>query len=167
LPEGDTLRKLVRLLAPELEGCILVDGRLPRHPALRLGGWQVSEVHALGKHLFIEFLPDRVLRTHLANTATDFDAELRRRVWEDPAWWREVYLLGVGKKQQHADWLEQRPRERRDRPCWWDEPPWDGPNRPVVGVSWHEALAYCRWLEDRLRQETPGAGIRLPSEAEW
>jgi formylglycine-generating enzyme required for sulfatase activity len=38
------------------------------------------------------------------------------------------------------------------------------PAQPVVGVSWFDAVDYCRWLSafhDRL------AAIRLPTEAEW
>ena len=35
-------------------------------------------------------------------------------------------------------------------------------NHPVVAVSWHDALAYCRW-----RSQTDGRPYRLPSEAEW
>jgi energy-coupling factor transporter ATP-binding protein EcfA2 len=36
---------------------------------------------------------------HLADEA-EFAAELRKRVWKDPGWWREVFLLGVGKAKQ-------------------------------------------------------------------
>lgn len=32
----------------------------------------------------------------------------------------------------------------------------------MVNVSWHDALAYCRWLSDQT-----GKLITLPSEAEW
>jgi formylglycine-generating enzyme required for sulfatase activity len=35
-------------------------------------------------------------------------------------------------------------------------------NHPVVNVTWHDALAYCRWLS-----EVIGKPISLPSEAEW
>jgi formylglycine-generating enzyme required for sulfatase activity len=35
-------------------------------------------------------------------------------------------------------------------------------NHPVVGVSWDEAVGYCRWLSERT-----GRSYRLPTEAEW
>jgi formylglycine-generating enzyme required for sulfatase activity len=38
----------------------------------------------------------------------------------------------------------------------------DLPNHPVVGASWYEAVAFCRWLSAITEQE-----IRLPTEAEW
>jgi formylglycine-generating enzyme required for sulfatase activity len=46
----------------------------------------------------------------------------------------------------------------------------DQPNHPVVGVSWYEAAAYCRWLTEALHaggELAEGEVIRLPSEAEW
>jgi len=35
-------------------------------------------------------------------------------------------------------------------------------SHPVTYVSWHDAMAYCRWLS-----ETTGKPITLPSEAQW
>jgi len=49
----------------------------------------------------------------------------------------------------------------------WEYPGlWDDqlttPNRPVVRVSWYEAMAYCRWLSEQQNRK-----VRLPSGAEW
>ncbi len=40
--------------------------------------------------------------------------------------------------------------------------PTDESNHPVVRVSWHRAVEYCRWLS-----ESADKFYRLPSEAEW
>ena len=40
----------------------------------------------------------------------------------------------------------------------------------MIGVSWYEAVAYCRWLNERLHEAgrvSDGYVLRLPTEAEW
>src|SRR5262249_29062431 len=47
-------------------------------------------------------------------------------------------------------------------PPWWEDARFADPAQPVVGVSWHDAAAYCRWLAAER-----GVRVRLPTEAEW
>ena len=48
-----------------------------------------------------------------------------------------------------------------ETPRFWDDPCFNAPDQPVVGVSWFEAVAYCDWLST-----ATGATWRLPTEAE-
>ncbi len=60
-----------------------------------------------------------------------------------------------------AGW-QWRQAENITQPSYWNDAKWNGPDYPVVGVSWFEAVAYCRWLSKQT-----GIAFRLPSEAEW
>ncbi|NJP06949.1 MAG: SUMF1/EgtB/PvdO family nonheme iron enzyme [Chloroflexaceae bacterium] len=69
--------------------------------------------------------------------------------YTNPAYW-----TGYG-----WQWRQQ---QNRDRPFWWHDQQWNGADYPVVGITWYEAVAYCRWISAQTGRE-----YRLPSETEW
>ena len=73
----------------------------------------------------------------------DGDGYTNRAYWTEAGWaWRQENKI--------------------TQPAYWNDTQWNGPDYPVVGVSWFEAVAYCRWLSKQT-----GIEFRLPSEAEW
>jgi iron(II)-dependent oxidoreductase len=55
-------------------------------------------------------------------------------------------------------------------PHYWRDPRFNNPSLPAVGVTWHDAAAYCAWLTREALSAgliKPGVVIRLPLEAEW
>ena len=82
-------------------------------------------------------------------------------------------------RSKHAQMEESEAREvfakqygdrPHDRPAFWTDERYSGPNQPVVGVNWYEANAYCGWLTEQmahLPSQEAKAHVRLPTEAEW
>jgi formylglycine-generating enzyme required for sulfatase activity len=75
-------------------------------------------------------------------------------------------FIEAGGYQERAWWTETgwqaKERSRWTEPKYWRGGPYNEPNQPVVGISWYESVAYCRWLSAEI-----GKTYRLPTEAEW
>jgi formylglycine-generating enzyme required for sulfatase activity len=119
--------------------------------------------------------------------------------WTEAGWaWRDgadpdlSQIPDEDLRQRYADLLAGRPPDRRHEPFYWHDERFNQPNQPVVGVTWHEAMAYCAWLTEqfqvfpkgdlwasyelrvwrdgKLVTHNSGPGtlmVRLPAEAEW
>ena len=75
------------------------------------------------------------------------------------ALWQEVIALSEPDALKRAERIFSRPF---DRPAFWDDADLSAPARPVVGVNWHEARAYCTWLS-----AVTGREFTLPEELQW
>lgn len=88
-------------------------------------------------------------------------AEPVRWVRLSPYWLGETPVTNL----QYERFLVANPGHRR--PWLWKDERFEGDTRPVIGVTWDDAAAFCAWLSGL--PGVKGAGLRavLPSEAQW
>lgn len=81
-----------------------------------------------------------------------------------------AYQIGVYPvtNAEYARFLAARPGH--PKPHYWYDPRFNNPSQPVVGVTWHDAVAFASWLTRVLAADgrlPPGTVVRLPLETEW
>ncbi|WKZ49272.1 MAG: SUMF1/EgtB/PvdO family nonheme iron enzyme [Anaerolineales bacterium] len=94
-------------------------------------------------------------------------AEMKNQTWGEEAWnWLQKALKSEGYESQNDVLL----------PRYWRDPRFGiaRRNAPVVGITWYEASAYCKWLLENwenLEEGKQGLAkpeiIRLPLDTEW
>ena len=90
-------------------------------------------------------------------------------------------FIDAGGYKNKAYWTDQgwqmRLKDHWQQPGFWEDSDRANPLSPVVGVSWHEAQAYCCWLQTQLSAQAVAMGliegfpenysVRLPTNEEW
>jgi formylglycine-generating enzyme required for sulfatase activity len=143
---------------PDMAWCLIPQG------AFRMGGdpdveglcWEGREVD----------IPYPFWIAKYAVTSAQFEAFVAGGGYQERRWWTAAGWEWKGE---------------RTAPSYWGDEHWHCHNFPVVGVTWFEALAFTRWLDDRVRatpellpaplralagREPSRPLIRLPLEAE-
>lgn len=93
--------------------------------------------------------------------------------YEEERWWNPAGIAWLNRSTEDEEKMSLEKWQRRNdrtEPAFWNDPKLSIPNRPIVGVTWFEAMAYCTWLSEQLQLsgELPyGYVVRLPTEAEW
>lgn len=156
-------------------------------PAFAIGKWPVTNAEYACFKQAGGYTDERYWRTELARrwlsgedvTGGQFSSYLE--IWKVMQSWADVRAtleqIGIYSPQQIEALImvaglneeelrnvlgENLQQKSRRQPEFWDDPRFNNPSQPVVGITWFEAHAYCAWLS-----EETGIEYRLPNEAEW
>ncbi len=146
----------VRIAAGDVLG-YLDDPRLGELVTVPAGAFLMGEDQEQHKL----FLPDYQIGKYPLTNA-EYRSFIEAGGYQQQRWWTEAGW--VKKENPSGDWARLRGEAGKTwtEPRYWRDNRFSKLNQPVVGISWYEAVAYCRWLS----AET-GRQHRLPTEAEW
>ncbi|MEO1166267.1 MAG: formylglycine-generating enzyme family protein [Chloroflexota bacterium] len=105
---------------------------------------------------------------------TTYDSDITLKIPSEKYWIAKypvtnaqfAKFMEAGGYHQQKWWTEEgwsyRQKEKWTQPLYWRHSDYNGAEKPVVGVSWFESVAFCLWLSD----ET-GEKIMLPTDEQW
>jgi formylglycine-generating enzyme required for sulfatase activity len=82
--------------------------------------------------------------------------------YQKPDFWTKAGWKARQSGVRMLDWVSNVTGKAWTEPLFWADEQWNGADYPVVGISWYEAFAFCRWLS-----VASGATISLPTAAQW
>jgi sulfatase modifying factor 1 len=83
------------------------------------------------------------------------DEKPAHRIWLDTFYIDRFPIINA----QYGLFIQETGHEK---PLYWNDDRCNGPNQPVVGITWADAMAYCAW-----RSKKEHADFSLPTEAQW
>lgn len=142
------LKRSMAIFTPEGAARVPVEDRIAAAEALGRGGDPRFSPDR-DNFLMVSGLEDVWLGKYPV-TVEEYQRFVESRGYEESKYW------------EPAGW-ELRIEESWENPGGWEEQ-LETPNRPVIRVSWYEAVAYCSWLAE---QRQKGEILRLPTVEEW
>ncbi len=137
-------------------------------------------------HTFLPISGEKYYLSKYLVTNFQYERFLRPENFTNKEYWKDFPKYDENSKlmpkqtfgSEGWDWLQKQEREEDGvlLPRYWRDPRFGNAHHaaPVVGISWYEASAYCRWLLenwDQLEEGKQGLPkpneIRLPTENEW
>ncbi len=144
-PRRESSRSRVHEMFPTLFGWIEV----PAGKVTLVNMWDDNDKVYLKKNQPHEFkLPAFAIAKYPVTNA-QFAKFIEAKGYQQQKWWTE----GGWRAKEQGKWVE---------PLFWTNRKWHQADSPVVGISWYESIAFCRWLSDASSES-----ILLPTEQQW
>lgn len=135
--------------------CLSLTAGWPLPPAFAAPPRPLAETNPLGMTLLLIPGGEYLLGSPAAEAGRYWHEGPQHRVQLSPFYITEKEITNA----QYGQFLAA---TGHPAPPYWKDRTLNNPSQPVVGVTWHDAMAFAAWLS-----QISGHRYRLPTEAEW